>query len=1721
MDQLRRRRAPLRAALTRAVNEAKMEFEKDEPDREVLQSKLDKLEELMPDVIVIDNKILDAMLEASCTDEELEQESLPVEEYRDRVRDMKRKLSKTINPDARPSSPSSSEYSTASGNSQHKKRTFKLPKIELKKFGGELKDWLGWWSLFKKIHEDDDLDVADKFHYLLQSMEKGTRAYELVNSYPPTAQNYPKAINALQERFGKEKLLVQVYVRDLLKIVINNSKSSEKVQLSKFHDKMESALRALESLKVTADQAALFIYPMVESSLPEETLIAWQRSPLNGADGSTFNPPRNELDFIMQFLKKEVEFEDQRALVQSGFSTLHVNKKKKDCHNKLSNQEDIPTGASLFVGQGASCVFCGKSNHRSTECYRAEKNLSWSEKSDILKKNRLCFRCMLGGHRSKDCKVKLKCNFCEESHVRSMCPTLPINQKKIERRNEVCHPNQNQATVPVTSAQNANHTCRTDVLMKTLVVRVLGPKGSKVVRLIFDEGSQQSTGGQAIIKKVGSELVGEEWARNVLFGGTLTAPRKVKSFNVKVQSLDGKHTREILMREAPTICGDIARIPVGPWMKELKRRKIWLTDFENTIVDSQDVEILIGSDYWGQLVVGKPVLLECGLVAVDTIFGWTLSGPIYGDKKSTTALMGISQVITESSVQDLWNLETIGITDPFESKSREECEEAARQHFLRTVSKSENGRYTVTLPWLDGAPEIPGNKSVAEKRLVSTTNKLRSQGQLENYDKIFSEWEKEGFIDEVKVDSDSPCHYLPHRAVIKPESQTTPVRPVFDASCKVGRSPSLNDCLEKGPNLLELIPAILLRFRKKKIGVISDVRKAFQMIQVAEKDQDYQRFLWWKNMETKEIKILRHKRVVFGVNCSPFLLGAVIEFHLKSVSGDLRLIALQLLHSLYVDNSVTSVDSHQEREDFEKACVMMMAEAGMELRQWEHSSVIKRGRQDFTTVLGLTWDKEADELFVEIPKNEPTGKMTKRLILSQIQKIFDPLGFVCPATLIPKRLLQKTWQDKKSWDEELEDSVKKEFIDWWKEVSVLEKIGIPRWAFNSENANNVQLHVFSDASKLAYAAVIFARIEGEHVIRLQHRGETGDKSVIKALSMEGLRIVCWSDSTTALAWIKRNDQWGTFVGNRVKEICSLTKAEEWRHVPGLINPADLPSRGCTPSQLLSSKWWEGPGWLKGPEEEWPLQEASPDEEEILAEKKKAAKIVLVTTVSSLPWYMEASPSFHKNVRVLAYIMRAIRNRFKKNAAVGLQEWELSEAEKFIFMEEQKVFESSVVDGLQVEQDHDGLLRVKTKILNLPDTDAFRKPVLLPKNSLVVDQLIRTEHLRNKHAGLQIMMSKLREKVWILQSRQAIKKVLSRCTVCRRFTSKKCEVPCAPLPEARVKLARVFQVIGIDLAGPLFLKTGEKVWMVLYTCAVYRAVHLEIVTQLTAEEFLLSLHRFISRRGRPSIIYTDNGTNFEGASNAINLLDWERIQQETKVTRIEWKFIVPSSPWWGGFWERLIRSCKDLLKRMLGPRKLHLKELETCMFEVEAVINSRPLTYISEDKDDLVPLTPAMFLQDNREVEFPEEMALDAQALRNQHKSLVKMREELRTRFRSEYLSLLVQRGKEKKLPDFHVGDVVLIGSDDKKRILWPMGSILELIQGRDGQIRIAKLKTQHGIWTRPLQRLYSLEVSTRDVPDVKKVKQISSQDAVRNLEKEAETRTRFGRKVKQPQRLGI
>lgn len=342
------------------------------------------------------------------------------------------------------------------------------------------------------------------------------------------------------------------------------------------------------------------------------------------------------------------------------------------------------------------------------------------------------------------------------------------------------------------------------------------------------------------------------------------------------------------------------------------------------------------------------------------------------------------------------------------------------------------------------------------------------------------------------------------------------------------------------------------------------------------------------------------------------------------------------------------------------------------------------------------------------------------------------------------------------------------------------------------------------------------------------------------------------------------------------------------------------------------------------------------------------------------------------------------------------------------------------------------------------------------------------------------MGILREKCWIIQGRRAIRKIIKACVICRRFSATSASVPQAALPEDRVKDDQAFEVTGIDLAGPLVMKDKSKCWITLFTCAVYRCVHLEVVQSITTEDFLLAFIRFCRRKRRPDTIYTDNGTNFTGAENLCKMIDWNEVSKQTQLYKIKWRFNPPSAPWWGGWWERLIKSVKDLLKRMLGFRKVTYVELETLLCEEEAVINNRPLTYVTEDQDDLIPLTPAMFIHNLSVVDCPESKLIKIGTFCERRKNLHQLSQELKNRFRNEYLVQLVQRGKDQKFHAFQIGDVVLVQVDNKKRILWPMARIVELINGKDGVAFVAKLRTKCGMLLRPIQGLIPLEISYND-----------------------------------------
>jgi hypothetical protein len=363
-------------------------------------------------------------------------------------------------------------------------------------------------------------------------------------------------------------------------------------------------------------------------------------------------------------------------------------------------------------------------------------------------------------------------------------------------------------------------------------------------------------------------------------------------------------------------------------------------------------------------------------------------------------------------------------------------------------------------------------------------------------------------------------------------------------------------------------------------------------------------------------------------------------------------------------------------------------------------------------------------------------------------------------------------------------------------------------------------------------------------------------SVKADLSLEEIPTFYWSDSGNALYWIKRNENWATFVYNRVKEIRSLSDPDMWNHIAGPLNPADLPSRGCCPETLYKYKWWEGPDWLKRPPNEWPKSEAFPDFNITNSEKKKT--VIGATNIENpVKQIYERISSYEKLVRVTAWILRFSFN-CKSNKADqnfgSLTLEEINKAEMILFKIVQKESfegaEDKKLKTLKIVVDSSDVLRIESKISRREDLSEFRYSILLPSDHSLVIKLIRKEHEKSGHAGVQILMSILRERFWILKCRKTVRKVIRGCTRCKRFSVKPIEVMSAPLPEDRVRDANVFDITGVDLCGPLFLKDGKKCWVVLFTCAVFRAVHLEITTTLSTDGLLQALRRFIARRGRP-------------------------------------------------------------------------------------------------------------------------------------------------------------------------------------------------------------------------------------------------------------------------------
>eukprot|EP00112_Aurelia_sp_Birch-Aquarium-sp1_P000703 Seg1067.16 transcript_id=Seg1067.16/GoldUCD/mRNA.D3Y31 product="putative protein K02A2.6" protein_id=Seg1067.16/GoldUCD/D3Y31 len=482
----------------------------------------------------------------------------------------------------------------------------------------------------------------------------------------------------------------------------------------------------------------------------------------------------------------------------------------------------------------------------------------------------------------------------------------------------------------------------------------------------------------------------------------------------------------------------------------------------------------------------------------------------------------------------------------------------------------------------------------------------------------------------------------------------------------------------------------------------------------------------------------------------------------------------------------------------------------------------------------------------------------------------------------------------------------------------------------------------------------------------------------------------WLDSATALLWIKKVGEWKPFVQHRVKEILKLTDRACWQHCPTDSNPADIGSRGTKATKLKDDKLWkEGPDWLVT--EEWPKKLQNLDADE--AEEERVKRVVQSNIVRQTESKQNLSSvidcnRFSKEIklyRVTARVLRFINNlkacvRKEDTVDGELSTEETRKAQKLWLEEIQRAFDEDpkfpkVRENLGVEK-IGGLYRCQGRMQNADVPEYTRMPILLSREHYLTRLIILASHERVFHCRTEQTLAELRNKYWVCRGRSKVKQVVRDCERCKRQIAKQYKsAPPANLPEFRVKQSRPFASTGVDFAGPLFVKTSEgmkKSYVTLFTCAVTRAVHIELARDQSVPVFIQSLRKFAARRGMPERIVSDNAKTFQATSKWLRgLYQNQEVKRFLQLRNCVWQFNIPLAPWWGGFWERLVGSVKGCLKKVLGQAKLTFAELETLLIEIESTINCRPLTYGDDELGNKV-LTPSHLLYVYRLSSMPDE-----------------------------------------------------------------------------------------------------------------------------------------------------
>lgn len=736
-------------------------------------------------------------------------------------------------------------------------------------------------------------------------------------------------------------------------------------------------------------------------------------------------------------------------------------------------------------------------------------------------------------------------------------------------------------------------------------------------------------------------------------------------------------------------------------------------------------------------------------------------------------------------------------------------DERAEEILQRTTRKI-GSQYETGLIWRQENFDFVDSYAVATKRLQGLEAKINKDKDFANwYNAKIEDYLSKTYARKL-MPKELPCSdpriwYLPHFVITNINKGNKRLL-VFDAAASINDE-SFNSRLLKGPCKYQpkSLISILFKFRQREIGVCADIKEMFHRVKIREEDQVAQRFLWRNGDTAKAPDEYVMQVMIFGSASSPCSAQFVKNYNAKKYENTHPRAAKAIIECHYVDDYVDSFDSVDEAIAVSKDVVTIHQQANFELRGFVsnakrfcevmnngeseknklYSTNLSSGTTSSEKILGMFWLPSDDKFcfvlkFNKVPEAVLNGnrKPTKREVLSLTMSIFDPFGFLANIVIASKVLLQELWRYKIDWSSPIPEEVYVKWFKWYKDLESVEKITIPRCygpAF-CDSKTMVDLHVFVDASETAFAAVAYWRISSTSSVYITFVAAKSRCAPIKPLSIPrlelqaavlGIRlsqmiisshdieprsVTFWSDSKTVIKWIRSDARiYKQFVAHRISEILEFSNMDQWRWVPGSLNPSDEATRITKPA---TSCWLSGPEFLKSNEENWPKLPDDVSEHDCKSEKR--TKFISTLNDISIIQFSKYS-SYNKLVRVMSWVMRAVKI-FKIRAKVSestAQEFksylsiaELNESELFLCKAAQRdsfpdeyeqlklnkpLSKSSAIYNLSPFLSDDGLIRLSGRISKANCVSIYtREPIILPKGHELTSLIVKQYHEDYKH-----------------------------------------------------------------------------------------------------------------------------------------------------------------------------------------------------------------------------------------------------------------------------------------------------------------------------------------------------------------------------------------------------